>query len=158
MEIDGKVSAQSMALLRYIGKLTNTYPECPLEALKVDEVIDTMHDLQAKIFSYRGDDKDVLREHRVKLAEEDLPRYAGGVEKRLESIGGEGPWLFGTDITIADIVLVPVVLSFKCGILEFISKDAFDVYPRIMQSYNACMEHPKIAEWYKKHPVPNVTE
>jgi glutathione S-transferase len=40
VSMDGKVYAQSRALLRYVGKLTGTYPEDPLVALKVDSVID----------------------------------------------------------------------------------------------------------------------
>jgi prostaglandin-H2 D-isomerase / glutathione transferase len=45
MEIDGKVHAQSRALLRYVGKLTNMYPTDPLEALKVDAVIEALADM-----------------------------------------------------------------------------------------------------------------
>lgn len=49
MTIDGKVSCQSRALLRYIGKLAGLYPTDPLAALHVDAVIEALADIGSKI-------------------------------------------------------------------------------------------------------------
>ena len=45
LEIDGQVFAQSMAILRYVGKITGLYPEDPIEALRVDEILDSIIDI-----------------------------------------------------------------------------------------------------------------
>jgi hypothetical protein len=46
LEVDGKnVLVQSAAIMRYLGKLTGLYPSCPLQAAKVDAIIDQENDL-----------------------------------------------------------------------------------------------------------------
>lgn len=156
MKIDGAEAAQSNALLRYCGKLAGLYTECPLEALKVDEIIDVMGDFSSAVYRYRGDDKEKLRAEREKFCKEDAPRYFGGMEKRLEKFGS-GPWAVGDKITIADLAICHAVTNIKCGILDYVPKDLLDCYTRGMKSYNSVMEHPKVAEWYKKHPVKTVS-
>lgn len=152
MKVDGQTAAQSHAILRYAGKLGNLYPTDPLEALRVDEVIDAIGDLTACMFRYKGKDKDALRADRDKLASEDIPRYFGGLEKRLESFG-DGPWAVGEEMTIADLVICQTITTFRSGILDYVGKDVLDSYPRGTQAYNAVMELPKVKEWYKKYPI-----
>lgn len=156
MSVDGKSFAQSNALLRYIGKETGLYPECSKQALQVDEVVDTLEDFLQCCFRYRGKDKDMLKEERVKLAENDFPRYIGGLEKRLATFG-DGPYVIGDKVSIGDVVLVNNVNNFKSGFLDFVDKDMFESYPRIMEIYQKVMNEPKVVEWYKKHPIPNVS-
>lgn len=156
MEVDGKVMAQSNAMLRYAGKLSGLYPEDPIEAAYVDEVIDTITDSMTGLFKYRGSDKDQMREAREKVVAEDLPRYIGGCEKRMETFG-DGPFAVGGKLSIADLAIVSVVTTYKTGILDYIEKTVLDGYPRFMASYKATMEHPAVAEWYAKHPIPGLT-
>lgn len=157
VEIDGKTAVQSQAILRYIGKLTNMYPSDPLEALNVDQVVDTLADFGATCFRYRGPDKDKLKEERVKMLEQDLPRYMGGLLKILEDMGHKGPYLVGDSVTTADLNAFSLVTNFKCGIMDHVPTDALDSYKPLIQSFEAILAIPEVAEWYKKHPIPNVT-
>lgn len=152
MMIDGQEAAQSNALLRYCGKLAGLYPSDPLQALKVDEIIDAIGDLTAAVYRYKGEDKEKLKMEREKFCKEDAPRYFGGIEKRLEKFGS-GPWAVGEEITIADLAISHAVTNIKCGILDHVPKDLLDCYPRGFKIYNMVKEHPKVAEWYKEHPV-----
>lgn len=158
MTLDGKVYAQTHAILRYIGRLVDLYPvDDPIQALRVDEVVDTLTDLFASVYSYMGDDKERLRTGREKLVKEDIPKFFGGLEKRVE-VFGDGPFVVGDSVTIADLALVSLVNTFKCGVLDFVETDVVDGYTRMMRSYCAVMEMPQVREWYKKHPIKGVTD
>lgn len=152
LSIDGEVIAQSYGILLYCGKVGGLYPADPAEAIKVDEVLGVVEDLVQAVFRYRGDDKDKMREEREKYAKIDVPRYVGGLEKRLETFGS-GPWVVGDGITIADLAVFHMVTTLKCGLLDFLDTDMYDGYDRAMKSYNAVRDHPKVVEWYKKHPI-----
>ena len=156
VEIDGKVATQSAATLRYLGRLGGLYPADAAEAFKVDEVMDTIGDLFMSAFRYKGPDKEKLKEERDKFVKEDIPRYMGGLEKRLEAMGHTGPYLVGDKVTIADIVMLNAVTNIKCGIMDHVPTDALDSYKKVMQSFNATIHIPTITDWYRKYPIPNV--
>ena len=42
-QIDGNVYTQSLAIARFVGKLSGLYPSDPLQALRCDEVMDALH-------------------------------------------------------------------------------------------------------------------
>ncbi|CDF35921.1 Glutathione S-transferase [Chondrus crispus] len=152
LTVDGMQVAQSDAILRYCGKLAGLYPSDPLEAAKVDEVGGVIDDVTHAMYRYRGDDKDKLREERDKFSKVDVPRYVGALEKRLEAFG-DGPWAVGGNMTIADLHICHLVTNIRCGMLDFVDKDLLEGYVRIVKSYSAVMEHPKVTEWYEKKPV-----
>lgn len=158
MTLDGKEYAQTHAILRYIGRQVDLYPvDDPIQALRVDEVIDTVSDLFGSVYHYRGDDKELLRTQREKLLKEDVPKFFGGLEKRVE-VFGDGPFAVGDNVTIADLTIVSLVNTFKCGVLDFVPTDALDGYTRMMRSYHTVMEMPQVRKWYKKHPIKGVTD
>ena len=49
LEFGGSFHSQSNAILRYIGKKTGLYPDSDIDALRVDETIDTIDDLVFRI-------------------------------------------------------------------------------------------------------------
>jgi prostaglandin-H2 D-isomerase / glutathione transferase len=60
LDMNGTVIAQSNAILRYIGKQTNLYPNDPIEALKVDELLEALEDVNkliGKIWREQGKKK-----------------------------------------------------------------------------------------------------
>ena len=59
--MDGTDYTQSTALLRYAGKLGGTYPECPLSALKVDEIVMIAEDVFINLFSTMGENDEVKK-------------------------------------------------------------------------------------------------
>lgn len=159
MHIDDNTGVQSDALLRYAGKISGLYPEDPVKAMYVDEVLDVCEDLGMAIGRYKGKDEDIIRENREKAAKEDVPRYWGGLEKRLEAIGSdEGPYLFGDKVTIADLKVSCMYNSVKSGLYDHFPATTLDDYPKLAKSYSAVMALPEVVEWYKKYKIPNVSE
>lgn len=154
--INGKVYAQSAGILRYIGKQTGLYPTDDIEALKVDEIVDAFNDLLSAMYRYRGKDDDLKRADRERLVAEDIPKYAGGVEKRLACFS-DGPFVLGEKVSIADTALVSIVNTFRCGILDYAPKDVLAEFPRIMEACEAVMALPEVVAWYKKYPIEGVT-
>lgn len=53
LEVDGELLAQSVGILHYVGRLTGTYPEDPLAALRCDEIGLSVDDIQAKVITCR---------------------------------------------------------------------------------------------------------
>ena len=49
LDIDGKRFCESNALTRYAGKLANLYPHDPVQALRVDEIMDMVEDLWSSV-------------------------------------------------------------------------------------------------------------
>lgn len=152
LQIDSETGAQSQSLLRYVGKVTGLYPSDALAALRVDEVLDALSELGGAMFRYGGSDKDLLREDRARLVNDDVPKLLGGVERRVVA-WGEGPFLTGRKMTVADLELTQLVITLRNGALDFVEGGVLDGYPRVVAAYEAVMETPRVAEWYKKHPV-----
>ena len=149
-EIDGKMYAQSEAILRYCGKLTGIYPSDPLEALFVDEIIDTLNDAANSFFTYRGDDKEKRKAVAEKAAKETVPKFLDGLEKRVKEYG-DGPFLTGDKITTADVKLLTIMAVLDGEHYDFIPKGMFDGYPRLLEARDGVSELPAVVEWYKKH-------
>ena len=56
LEVDGQTLAQSNAINRYVGKLTDLYPSDPWQAALCDEVMEAVEDISTKLaapFSFR---------------------------------------------------------------------------------------------------------
>lgn len=155
-DVDGKQVTQSMALVRYFGKMSGLYPEDSWNALMVDQVVETVMDMQSSLFSFKGDDKDAMREAREKMLKTDVPRYWGGMEKMLEDYP-EGPYVLGEKLSIADISIAVLYAFVKAELLDFIPQDGLDGYPKMEKVLHSVMAIPEVKEWYTKHPVANLT-
>ena len=155
MIVDGQVISQSVALLRYCGKLAGLYPrdeEEDLYAARIDEVIDVLLDIINYAYKYRGPDKEKLKEVREEFVRDVVPRFVGGLD-RLTSKASEGKYICGDKLSIADLVLYYTIWNIKNGNCEFVPTDLFEKYPRLMSSFNAVETHPKVVEWNAAHPV-----
>lgn len=152
-EIDGETYAQTNALVRYFGNLSGLYPKCALKALKVDQVIETVMDMQAALFSYRADeDGKVCKAQVDKKIKVDAPRYWGGCEKMLERYSS-GPFVLGDQVSIADICISVIYLFLATGYLKFVPSNALDGYTRMHEVFKSVMAIPDVQKWYEAHPV-----
>lgn len=50
LEVDGKKIGESVAICRYVGKLAKLCGNDDLENLKIDEVVDTISDVQKSMY------------------------------------------------------------------------------------------------------------
>lgn len=148
--VNDRVFAQSNAILRYCGKIAGLYPEDPEEAMFVDEVIDVCEDAVKAFFSFRTDDKEALKAHREKMVAEDFPRYWGGVEKRLGMLG-DGTFVLGEKMTIADIFIYVSFGFILSGSMEFVDASVVEKFEKLMKVYQAIRDLPKVEEYTKLH-------
>ena len=131
---DGRAvsSAQSNAILRYVGRLTGLYPtDDPLRALKVDEAMDVAEDLYHVIGPSMGE-QNVERRMAMRraIAEETLPRWGGFLERLLVANGRTG-FAVGKDLTVADLKLHWIVDKLTNGTLDGIPTTVLDGFPTL---------------------------
>jgi len=128
LDVDGSVYSQSHAILRYAGKLAKLYPEDPLHALRVDEVLDGLTDaLNALVPSFRAQDDETKKRLRTEFLKNEFPRYFGGVEKLIA-----GPFVLGDKPSIADVAIYTSLQSFTDGSLDHIPADSVNAYPKMV--------------------------
>jgi glutathione S-transferase len=158
--------AESTAILRYLGKLGGLYPTDPLEALKVDSMLDTVSETSLPIeMSVKGSakfmiadepwTKEQVLEIRKRISTSDtygLPFYFSYFEKVLEE-NGTG-WLVGEKVTIADLQLNRVPSWVMSGMLDGIPKDLVDGYPLLKAHHERIEALPEVVAWRANHPTP----
>ncbi|RLN87382.1 hypothetical protein BBJ28_00021471 [Nothophytophthora sp. Chile5] len=88
LEAEDVALTQSQAALRYVGRLAGSYPvNAPFVALKIDEIIHALSEVDAEATCVRGeanaDQKELLKEELVNVT---IPRYAKQIEARLERL------------------------------------------------------------------------
>ncbi len=126
LEIDGARFAQSMAILRYVGKITNMYPEDPIEGLRVDEVLDAILDIRAKISpTYSLPDAERIAA-RQKLAQNFIRPHLEKLDCRVRNSVSSSGFAVGNKMTIADIALASDIEGLRSGRLDGIEKTITD--------------------------------
>jgi len=142
-EVNGQVFAQSQAILRYVGKLTGLYPTDPLEALYVDQVLDTIAEVIDLLGpSFREQDQDKKLAMRKDLVDNKAPKFLAALNKW--SASGH---IVGGKITIADINLFGLYGAFTSGILDGIDVAWLPTnYPNIAKLGESVKSNPKVAE------------
>lgn len=153
LTVDGVQTTQSAGILRYCGRVSGLYPrDDDLLALSIDEVLGVMEDAGTAIFKYRGKDQDQLKAAREEFTSTVMPKLLGGIEKIVKAKATSETWLCGDSISIADLQAYYMIGNIKHGFVDHVSPDSVDAYPRLMASYNAVMEHPKVKAWNEKYP------
>lgn len=151
LTVDGEEYAQSAAILRYCGKVAGLYPDDALSAQRADEIIDTIVDFVAGLEKVGveadpDDDESVVQMKLLKYVNEAVPKFLGGLEKRLKSFG-EGPWAVGNEMTIGDLAIYVCLLNIAAGAFDHMTLRPMQAYERIMKSFEVVKAHPKVAAW-----------
>jgi glutathione S-transferase len=147
LEVDGQQLAESNAINRYVGKLAGFYPKDDWQAARVDELMDAIETVSAKIgatFTLEGDAKKQAREA---LAAGPLARYLQQFEARLKAAGGE--WFAENRLTVADLKCFLFTRWLKSGALDHIPTDLIErEAPLLAKHLERVKAHPKIAAYY----------
>jgi prostaglandin-H2 D-isomerase / glutathione transferase len=150
---DGTTITQSSAILRFCGKLAGLYPgKDDVATAKIDEVTGIIDDVMDGLFKHMELDKSILAACRDTFNTTLGPRLLGGLEGLVSKNTESDVWMCGSGMTIADLVAYYSVGNIKHGFVDHVPNDTFDKYPRIMASYNAVCNHPKLVAWHKAHP------
>jgi len=167
MNVDGSDPiAQSGAMLRYAGKMSKLYPDDPMQAMKVDEIIGLQEDMSAKLgvtiyvgmrpenYGYPADMPQEEKTAMQKKLREPMCADDGDLCKMLkmadDKLGKSGTGFFvGDTPTIADCAFFPVCRQLRSGRLDFIPKDILDKYPKIVEFEGKMMALPAVKTHYE---------
>ena len=144
--IEGQSIAQTGAIARICGKISGMYPKDIIEAGKVDQIIDTVTDINVLINpSMRESDQVLKMQMRKTLSNDALPRYFGYLEKIIEE--NDSGWFVGDKMTIADIAVWSMLGWIAQGVLDGVSRDLPKPFEKLSMLYNEISHMPKVQEW-----------
>eukprot|EP00758_Cryptobia_borreli_P011793 Tbor_TRINITY_DN5692_c2_g1::TRINITY_DN5692_c2_g1_i8::g.8210::m.8210 len=130
---DGKMIAQSNAILRWVGrKMPSLVGETDEERVNVDQAWEHLLDLRKAVHGavYSKDHQTSKKN----FLEESIPRYYSSIEKFSAQVGGSGPFLLGGKVTIPDLILTDMVDFVK---VAYSNLDSLSGYPRVLSAYEA---------------------
>jgi glutathione S-transferase len=145
LTIDGVAHTQSTALLRYAGTLAGWYPTGdPLQALVVDEAMDSLNELTSK--APQEKEPAARKAAREEFQATVMVQYATRLELMLAAVGATTG--FGATPTIADLVLHGTVKGVESGSWDYIDAKFFDAYPLIQKTVAAVDENEQVKAYY----------
>jgi glutathione S-transferase len=152
LELDGQTLAQSNAINRYVGKLTDLYPADPWQAALCDEVMEAVEDISTKVAATLFLSDEEKKTQRKALLEGPLPFYLSRLQQRLEAHGGR---YFSADrLTVADLKVFVWVRHLKSGVLDHIPADLPDrIAPKLVEHYERVKNDQRVQAYYDKHGI-----
>jgi glutathione S-transferase len=148
LEIPGKASlAHSNAILVFIGREHRLHPADAFEAARHEELMCAVEELRHTISpALRINDPEERRKAREALAANELKTWGSQVERRL----GDGPFVGGSTLQVADLKLYMVVRWLTSGVLDHVPTTVFDHCPKLLRLYRAVGEHEGVQAWLAK--------
>jgi glutathione S-transferase len=148
LEIPGKEPlAHSNAILVFIGRQHRLHPTDAFEAARHEALMCAVEELRHTITpTLRITDPELKRQARETLAANDLKTWGSQVERQL----GDGPFIGGATLQVADLKLYMVVRWLTTGTLDHVPTTVFDHCPKLLRLYRAVGEHEGVKAWLAK--------
>jgi len=145
LEIPGKAPlAQSNAILVFIGRQHQLHPSDPFEAARHEAIMCAVEDIRHTISpTLRISDPDQKRAAREALAGNELKTWGSQIERQL----GDGPFVGGATLQVADLKLYMMARWLTSGTLDFIPTSVFDHCPNLLRLHEAVREHSRVKDW-----------
>jgi glutathione S-transferase len=152
LEVDGQTVAQSNAINRYVGKLTNLYPSDPWQAALCDEAMGAVEDIVSRLVATMFLPEEEKKTQRKALVDGPIPFYLIQLQQRLETHGGR---YFAADcLTVADLKVFTFIRQLKSGFLDHVPTDLPDrIAPKLVGHYDRVRNEPRIRDYYAKHGI-----
>ncbi len=149
LELPGQAPlAQCNAILCYVGRLGGLHPTDPLQAAQHEALMGHVEDLRGAVSpSLRISDPEEKRKVREALAATTIPRWAEQAEAQLARLGGDGPFVAGAALNVADLKLYMAIRWFASSNVDYVPATIFDAYPRLVRLYDAVRAHPGVRRW-----------
>ena len=152
LEEDGEILAQSNAINRYVGRLTNLYPSDPWQAAQCDEIMEAVEDISGKIAATMFISDEQKKVQRKTLVEGALPFYLARLQQRLEAHGGR--YFAGGKLSVADLKVFVLIRQLKSGVLDHVPADLPDrIAPTLIEHYQRIKNEPGVKAYYAKYNV-----
>jgi glutathione S-transferase len=146
LEVDGERFVQTAAILRYIARIGDRtlYPTDPVAALRVDSALDSMNDTLSNALVPSMFERDPQKKlaMRAELAAGPMAQVFRYVEGLIAASGG--PFVGGSSMSIADLVIAAQILQVRSGNLDGLSTETLAPYPRLNALADAYLAEPRI--------------
>lgn len=148
LSMDGGATyfTQSTSLKRYAAKLVDMYPTDPLQALIVDEMMDTLNELNSK--TPMDKNPDALKVKRQEFRDTTMKQYLTFVESRIQQYGVNDTKTVCGIPSVADIDLLVYHETLASGFLDHIDISVFNDYPGILNVIQEIKKHPIVTSYY----------
>lgn len=148
LELPGKPPlAQANAILTFIGRSHDLHPQDPFEAARHEALMAHVEDLRALVSpTVRISDPVEKQKVREALVAGPLPTWGERAEKQI----GDGPFLAGAKLNVADIKLYMAVRWFATGGVDHIPATIFAGFPKLTRLYESVRDDARIKSWYAK--------
>lgn len=145
LELPGKGTfAQSNAILVMIGRKHGLHPTDDFEAARHEALMAFAEELRHHVSPVlRIKDEPERTTRRAELATSYIPTWAGFAERQL----GDGPFLSGDKLHVADLKLYIVMRWFISGVVDHIPTTVFDAFPKLTRLFHAVAAHPGVTSW-----------
>jgi len=149
LEIKGKDAlSQSNAILGLIGSQHDLLPKDAFEAAHHIAILNAGEDLRCVINrTMRIKDDAEKKRVREEITAGYLKDWSDNIEKLIK-----GPFFGGDELSVADLKLYIVMNWIKRATVDHIPATSFDSYVKLSALFDAVRNHPKIVDWYAKHP------
>nr|QWV59561.1 glutathione S-transferase sigma 4 [Lasioderma serricorne] len=146
LEVDGKLTHQSVAIARFVGKKAKLVGKDDWENLEIDAIVDTQVDFRLKMGAFfQEQDPEKKAKAKEEFLKETLPFYMSRFEKIVEENGG---YFAAGKLTWADFFFVGMLGAFN-GI---VGVDIIDGYHNLQELKNKVENLPGVTEWIEKRP------
>lgn len=139
--------AQSNTILRFIGRGHGLLPSDLYEAARHESLMEAVEDLRNHMspLAHLKDAAEKKRQ-REEASRDYLPQWAAQVERQL----GEGPFVGGAKIGVADLKLFVTLTPFVNGKIDHVPATVFEGSPKLMRLFHAVAAHPSVVEWQRR--------
>jgi glutathione S-transferase len=150
LERNGEIVAQSNAINRYVGKLTDLYPSDPWQAALCDETTEAVEDISSMIVTTLFLPEEEKKAQRKALVEGPLPFYLTRLQRRLEERGGQ--YFAGERMSVADLKIFVWIRHLKSGALDHVPIDLIDrIASKLAEHYERIKNEPGVRAYYDRH-------
>ncbi|PRP99941.1 glutathione S-transferase family protein [Enhygromyxa salina] len=148
LELEGRAPlGQSNAILVYIGREYGLHPRDNWQAAHHEALMCAVEELRGVVSAtLKISEPEAKLAARTELAEGYLKQWGGFIERQL----GEGPFVGGAEIGVADLKLYMAVKWFTSGVIDHVPTTVFAELPKLNAVARAVAEHPKVVGWYAK--------
>jgi len=148
LEIPGKPPlAHSNAILVLIGRQHGLHPTDAFEAARHEALMCAVEELRHTITpTLRISDPEQKRQARTALAANELNVWGSQVERQL----GDGPFVGGAKLQVADLKLYMIVRWLTTGTLDHVPSTVLDHCPKLLRLFSAVGEHSGVLDWQAK--------
>eukprot|EP00434_Breviolum_minutum_P003491 symbB.v1.2.003070.t1/scaffold124.1/size443775/10 len=154
--IDGVPLAQTKAILRYLGRVTqfqgkSLYPTDPYVSAKVDEIMDAFDDLWILLApTYRIQNQAQKEQARQRLFEEGEAKGLIQIFESTLAKSTNGYVIAEAGFSVADLMYFAFLSMVRSGFVEGLGPKLLSGYPHILRHKELVAAMPEVQKYYKK--------